>query len=199
MNIPLSELICTRISHDLIGNIGAVGNAVELLEDGDIDFLDDIKSILQTSSFTLSARLKFFRMAFGLDNASLDNKDVVLQVTKDYLQTIGNKNFPIIIEASDISSKNNRYFMLSIMILADLFVRGGKIIITEQSEKLCCVAQTDTNFASEKAMSVKRVLGGDVNEQVAWLAPSLYLYTCAKEKNLIINFEHDNSLKLEIG
>ena len=50
MTRQLSELICTRISHDLIGNIGAVGNAVELLEDGDMDFLDDIKSILQISS-----------------------------------------------------------------------------------------------------------------------------------------------------
>ena len=46
----ISELICTRISHDLIGNIGAVANAVELLEEGDMDFLDDIRSILKTSS-----------------------------------------------------------------------------------------------------------------------------------------------------
>ena len=26
-----TELICTRISHDIIGNVGAVANAVELL------------------------------------------------------------------------------------------------------------------------------------------------------------------------
>lgn len=31
MDKKLSELICTRISHDLIGNIGAVANAAELL------------------------------------------------------------------------------------------------------------------------------------------------------------------------
>lgn len=36
----ISELVCTRISHDLIGNIGAVSNAVELLEEGDMDFMD---------------------------------------------------------------------------------------------------------------------------------------------------------------
>ena len=29
------ELVCTRLSHDIIGNIGAVANAVELLEEGD--------------------------------------------------------------------------------------------------------------------------------------------------------------------
>ena len=60
----VSELICTRISHDIIGNIGAVSNASELLEEGDIEFLDDIKSILKTSAFNLSSRMKFFRMAF---------------------------------------------------------------------------------------------------------------------------------------
>ena len=29
----LAELVCTRLSHDIIGNIGAVSNAVELLEE----------------------------------------------------------------------------------------------------------------------------------------------------------------------
>lgn len=69
----ISELVCTRISHDLIGNIGAVSNAVELLEEGDMDFMDDIRSILKVSSGVLTARLKFFRMAFGVDNANLEN------------------------------------------------------------------------------------------------------------------------------
>lgn len=68
----LAELICTRISHDVIGNVGAVSNAVELLEEGDMDFLDDIRSILKVSSSVLSARLKFFRLAFGLSNANLE-------------------------------------------------------------------------------------------------------------------------------
>ena len=49
-NNLITELVCTRISHDIIGNIGAVANAVELLEEGDLDFLDDIKSILKNSS-----------------------------------------------------------------------------------------------------------------------------------------------------
>ena len=39
----LAELICTRISHDVIGNVGAVSNAVELLEEGD---MEDRKSVV---------------------------------------------------------------------------------------------------------------------------------------------------------
>lgn len=87
----LSEIICTRISHDLIGNIGAVSNAVELLEDGDMDFLDDIKSILNVSSHVLSARMKFFRMAFGLDSSNLENAEMIVKTCEEYVQTIGNQ------------------------------------------------------------------------------------------------------------
>ena len=74
-NSLVCELICTRLSHDIVGNIGAVANAVELLEEGDMDFIDDIKSILGVSSKNLASRLKFFRMAFGLNNANLENKE----------------------------------------------------------------------------------------------------------------------------
>ena len=41
--INITEIVCTRISHDLIGNIGAFANALELMEDDDIDFMTEIK------------------------------------------------------------------------------------------------------------------------------------------------------------
>ena len=87
-NSLVTELICTRLSHDIVGNIGAVSNAVELLEEGDMDFIDDIKSILSVSSKTLAARLKFFRMTFGLNNANLENSDIVFKTAQDYLHTL---------------------------------------------------------------------------------------------------------------
>lgn len=107
--INISELICTRISHDLIGNIGAFANAVELLEDEDDDFIDEIKNTLKTSSEVLTARLKFFRMAFGLTNANLENIETVKKVTEDYLQTL-NLNHPV---KADIKSSTVRLTALS--------------------------------------------------------------------------------------
>ena len=92
----LSEIITTRLSHDLIGNIGAVSNAVELLEED--DSLDEVKPILQTSAFTLTSRLKFFRLAFGLSNAAPQNISDVEETARNYLQTIGNRNTPIILD-----------------------------------------------------------------------------------------------------
>ena len=116
--INISELICTRISHDLIGNIGAFANAVELLEDEDDDFIDEIKNTLKTSSEVLTARLKFFRMAFGLTNANLENIETVKKVTEDYLQTL-NLNHPVKADIKIINSPFNRAVMLACMCAAE--------------------------------------------------------------------------------
>ena len=70
-NIYISEIVATRLSHDLIGNIGAVANAVELLNEGDEDDREDIGNILNFSSKVLSRRLKFFRLCFGMSNAAV--------------------------------------------------------------------------------------------------------------------------------
>ena len=97
-DIFLSEILATRLSHDLIGNIGAVANAIELLNDGDEDDKEDISNILNFSSNVLSKRLKFFRLCFGLSNASVKNMEELKDITKDYLLTLGNPNFPIDLE-----------------------------------------------------------------------------------------------------
>ena len=122
--INISELICTRISHDLIGNIGAFANAVELLEDEDDDFIDEIKNTLKTSSEVLTARLKFFRMAFGLTNANLENIETVKKVTEDYLQTL-NLNHPVKADIKIINSPFNRAVMLACMCAAEVIVPAG--------------------------------------------------------------------------
>ena len=46
----LSELICTRLSHDLIGSIGAVASALELMEEDGGTPDEDTKKILHTGT-----------------------------------------------------------------------------------------------------------------------------------------------------
>lgn len=90
----LSELICTRISHDLIGNIGAVANAVELMDE-DPEAIDDAKPILSISSKVLTARLKFFRLAFGLNNTGVKTTAEIIKQSEEYIATIGSHTSPI--------------------------------------------------------------------------------------------------------
>lgn len=180
----IAELICTRISHDVIGNVGAVANAVELLEEGDMDFMDDIKSILKTSSVVLSARLKFFRMAFGLDNANLEKMDVVKSVTEDYLATIGSRNHPVSLEFGLQSPAGSKIAMLSVMILAETLVRGGTVSVTEQAGRLTVSAAGEVPPSADKLARIKNVLCGQDTEPNAQFAPVWYLLSLIKQANI---------------
>lgn len=194
MNSLISELICTRISHDLIGNIGAVSNAVELLEEGDMDFLDDIKSILKTSSKVLSARLKFFRMAFGLANANLDNLEQVQEVTRAYLDTIGGANSPAI-SFSLSDSRYSKAVMLIVMAISDLLIKGGKIEVWEQGEKVCIAVEKDARLSTEKLTQSLAVLKGERQEFSAQDAPILYLLEVCRSKNLRLSCSDSPTLR----
>ncbi len=170
----ISELICTRISHDLIGNIGAVSNAVELLEEGDMDFMDDIRSILKVSSTVLTSRLKFFRMVFGVDNTNLEKLDLVEKTTKDYLKTLGNSNYPITLQMHLNSWQLSRMSMLATMILADTFIKGGSLEIREETGRLLILAKSE-NSSAEKISIISDAVNGKLIERTAQYAPVFYL------------------------
>lgn len=177
--LEISELVCTRISHDLVGNIGAVSNAVELLEDGDMDFLDDIKNILKSSSFILASRMKFFRMIFGANNANLDNLDLVKKTTADYIKTIcGNYDVTMELELQD--GRFSKVAMLCVMIVADTFVRGGQIIIKQKEDRLI-VSSENKSMLKDKVFIIKEVINDRISESLAQYAPILYLKEILKE------------------
>lgn len=191
---PIAELVCTRISHDLIGNIGAVANAVELLEEGDTDFLDEIKEILKVSSSVLSARLKFFRMAFGLDNANLTDMALVEKTTRDYLTTIGNKNFPIRFNMENFSVKYTRIMMLAVMILADVLIKGGEINVSEQNCKLFVNISAVSKISASKTEDILALLSGQKEEYLAQYAPVFYLKNLVNKSDMTLCLSEGDSL-----
>ena len=196
---PVSELVCTRISHDLIGNIGAVANAVELLEEGDMDFIEEIKEILKTSSGVLSSRLKFFRMVFGLNNANLSDKDLVEKTTQDYLKSVGNKNFPIILNFGDYSIKFARIMMLSVMIMADVTIKGGEINVFEQNCKLFVNISAVSKVSAPKTEDIKALLSGQKEEYLAQYAPVFYLRNLIKSSDMQICISENEAFGFVIG
>ena len=195
MNDNTLELICTRLSHDIVGNIGAVANAVELLEDGDLDFLEDIKLILKSSSQTLSARLKFFRMTFGLENSNIRDNELVKITAQNYLNTLGNKDYPINLLFNVVDSRKIKASLMMLMIVADLLIRGGDITIKEEGAKIVAEISSLLKISADKLEKVKNTLYcSDINPD-AGMAPLIVLLKTYPNANTFLSID-DNYIRL---
>lgn len=64
MSPDLATLVGSRICHDLISPIGAIGNGVELLQLTDGDTSAEVQ-LISDSVASANARIRFFRIAFG--------------------------------------------------------------------------------------------------------------------------------------
>lgn len=78
MRDDLATLVGSRICHDLISPIGAIGNGVELLELTSGAASPEI-SLISDSVQNANARIRFFRIAFGTakDDQIVSRKDVL--------------------------------------------------------------------------------------------------------------------------
>ncbi len=175
----VAELICTRISHDLIGNIGSISNALELMEDDPSD-ITDVTPILKNSASTLIARLKFFRLAFGLKNAAPKNLEEMQNIAQNYIDTIGSMKSKISIlwQIKNISLYKIAY--LSIMALCDTLIKGGHLEVLETNEALSIKAKSDFDLSLSKLENMQNALMDDMTgDNPALMAPIVYL------KNLV--------------
>lgn len=186
MKQNLSELICTRLSHDIIGNIGAVANAAELLEEGDMEFLDDIKSILKTSSGVLTARMKFFRLAFGLYNANMENQDMLRTTAEAYLETLGGPAHPLRLDWSPVPPQYARVALLGIMCVADTLIRGGQINVRPYQKGIMIIHDEQAQVSAEKVARIKEVVNSGEAGDNAQYAPAAYLLELIKDTGMQI-------------
>ena len=171
----LSELICTRISHDLIGNIGAVANAVELMDE-DPEAIDDAKPILSISSKVLTARLKFFRLAFGLNNTGVKTIAEITAPAEEYIATVGSRTAPIKLNFNISTPALYKIVMLGIMVMSDVFIRGGELRISETVNGLTFTADSQSTLSAGKLAVMQKVLNAEMPaENPAQSAPLIYM------------------------
>ena len=171
----LSELICTRISHDLIGNIGAVANAVELMDE-DPEAIDDAKPILSISSKVLTARLKFFRLVFGLNNTGVKTIAEITAPAEEYIATVGRRTAPIKLNFNISTPALYKIVMLGIMVMSDVFIRGGELSISETVNGLTFTADSQSALSAGKLAVMQKVLNAEMPaENPAQSAPLIYM------------------------
>ena len=63
--LDLAALLCSRVCHDVISPVGAIVNALEVLEEDDPSMKEFALDLIKKSARSASARLQFARLAFG--------------------------------------------------------------------------------------------------------------------------------------
>jgi len=69
IDLRVAELLTSRLCHDLVGPIGAVGNGLELLGDDEFGMAEDAMKLTANSARQASNILQFFRLAYGMAGA----------------------------------------------------------------------------------------------------------------------------------
>ena len=98
--LHLAELMGSKICHDLVNSVGSLSNGIELLSEmkGAVD-TEALDLITRSANLTL-ARLKFFRLAFGLNtNKTNTNWDQFYHIIESYGLEYG----------TNISWQSNKY------------------------------------------------------------------------------------------
>src|ERR1700761_656086 len=130
-SLELAALLCSRVCHDLISPVGAIVNALEVLDDSnkpeDREFALEL---IRKSSKTASARLQFCRLAFGAAGSSGAQIDLgdALNMAKGHIEdgkcTIA-WNLPRL-----LLPKNRVKLLLNMLIIAQQTIpRGGVLTV----------------------------------------------------------------------
>ncbi len=134
VDLRILELLASRICHDLISPIGAVGNGLELLEDAGPDMSGDALKLSANCVRKASALLEFFRMAYGTAGSDAGLRwDAAKQLADGLLE--GGKVVLVWspLPAGFTAPPSAAKLALNLVLLGtEMLPRGGEIVVAVQ-------------------------------------------------------------------
>lgn len=128
-NNNLVELVGSRICHDLISPIGAINNGLELLEMSR-NLKGPEMDLIGESVGNASARIRFFRLSFGIAGDQLVGKAEVTSILRDLY---GNSRLDIAWLCEQPQARTTvRLAFLGVLCLEAAMPYGGRIEITQE-------------------------------------------------------------------
>ena len=71
IDMRVTEMLASRLCHDLVGPIGAVNNGLELMADEDLGMSDDALELSAKSARQAANILQYYRLAYGMAGARI--------------------------------------------------------------------------------------------------------------------------------
>lgn len=132
IDMRVTELLASRLCHDLVGPIGAVNNGMELMEDEDLGMMEDALKLVGNSARQAGTVLQYYRLAYGMAGARVDGDFAVQrQLAIDYL-SFG--KITLVWTADDLpggAPDGLGKLLLNMIVLGgEMLPRGGTLTVT---------------------------------------------------------------------
>ncbi len=125
----LAAMLCSRVCHDLINPIGAIGNGLEVLTDpSQTEMAEGARDLIASAAKQSRAKLEFARLAYGASSTTgtdIDTREcervaqLLFEIEKAELQW----NAPLIL----LPKHKAKLFMNMLLIAAGSVPRGGVV------------------------------------------------------------------------
>ncbi|WP_298863470.1 histidine phosphotransferase family protein [uncultured Sulfitobacter sp.] len=135
-----AALIGSRICHDLISPVGAINNGIELIQMTTPSLGPEL-ALISESVTNASARIRFFRIAFGAAGEQLVGRQEVISILKDvYVDT----RLTVVWGPVDGQSRKKvRLTLLALMCLETGMPYGGRIEVAQDGGNLIVTGHAD--------------------------------------------------------
>ena len=141
----LAALVGSRLCHDLVSPLGAIGNGVELLEmSGEYPGIaaSAEMQLIAESVAAARARIQGFRMAFGM--ASGDQRVSRAELGRLVEAITGHTRLSVAVEAEgDFARAEIRMLMLALMCLETAMPWGGRVLAVSRAPGWRLVADAE--------------------------------------------------------
>jgi histidine phosphotransferase ChpT len=125
----LAAMLCSRVCHDLINPIGAIGNGLEVLSDpGQGEMAEGARDLIASAAKQSRAKLEFARLAYGASSTAgtdIDTRECerVARILFDIEKADLEWNVPLIL----LPKHKAKLFMNMLLIAASSVPRGGVV------------------------------------------------------------------------
>lgn len=141
----LVSMVGSRLCHDLVSPLGAIGNGVELLQmAGDVPgaAAGEEMRLIEDALKAARARINCFRVAFGAAGASQRVAGAELQALVGDIQTASRLRIRLETEG-DHARGLVKLALLSLMCMETAMPWGARVTVSQQGRDWCIAAQAD--------------------------------------------------------
>ena len=198
----ISEILISKICHDLVSPVGAVNNGIEFLADMGADGLQDGLGLIEHSAKQASVRLQLFRMCYGAGGSDAKTTGkMVYETFQNYIA--GTKTSMQWDLMNDIPDQDLPAGFLKTLLNAMVFVqeslpRGGVVAISMSDDHMVVTGTGD--MIKPKEDSVEALSGNIDTKEISPKSVHGYITKAyAQSFNLDINnVMDDQSITISI-